>query len=232
MAKLIGQSPDQVPTNADLGTMAYQDATDVKLESLNVTDGIRTVLKTDKDLYTTVTVGIRPNDDGHSTLSFDAGQSQAIKIEGTSSSTLGLFTSSTKQMEITSTGEVQVASGLLELDGNDIGGTQVTIADDAVASITPPRNGGFMMICCDGDGDYPRVNFSGMVYYDVGLSLQMVELAPWGTYAYGSSNLDVSITDVTGTTGTDDHITVAAQSGVIKIENRSGGSRTLQVTFL
>ena len=36
MAKLIGTDPNQVPTNADLGTMAYQDATDVKLESLRV----------------------------------------------------------------------------------------------------------------------------------------------------------------------------------------------------
>ena len=33
MTKLIGQSPDQVPTNADLGTMAYQDKDNVKVGS-------------------------------------------------------------------------------------------------------------------------------------------------------------------------------------------------------
>ena len=33
MAKLIGTDPNQVPTNADLGTMAYQDSTNTVLEN-------------------------------------------------------------------------------------------------------------------------------------------------------------------------------------------------------
>lgn len=33
MAKLTGTNPDQVPTNADLGTMAYQDSTNTVLEN-------------------------------------------------------------------------------------------------------------------------------------------------------------------------------------------------------
>lgn len=39
MAKLIGTKPDQVPTNADLGTMAYQDAESLKAGNLNVVSG-------------------------------------------------------------------------------------------------------------------------------------------------------------------------------------------------
>ena len=34
MAKLTGTNPDQVPTNADLGTMAYQDKDNVTLGEL------------------------------------------------------------------------------------------------------------------------------------------------------------------------------------------------------
>ena len=36
MAKLIGTDPNQVPTNADLGTMAYQDAERPALGQTNV----------------------------------------------------------------------------------------------------------------------------------------------------------------------------------------------------
>tara|TARA_B100000768_G_scaffold178665_1_gene194839 strand:+ start:159 stop:596 length:438 start_codon:yes stop_codon:yes gene_type:complete len=32
MTKLVGTNPDQVPTNADLGTMAYQNRSDVTVE--------------------------------------------------------------------------------------------------------------------------------------------------------------------------------------------------------
>ena len=39
MAKLTGTNPEQVPTNADLGTMAYQDKDNVKIDggSINLT---------------------------------------------------------------------------------------------------------------------------------------------------------------------------------------------------
>jgi len=124
--------------------------------------------------------------------------------------------------------EVVIPSGKLELDGNDIGGTQVTIADDAVASITPPRNGGFMFITCAAGGDYPSNVHSGMLYYDVGASLYSSLQTTGGV----SASLDVSTSDVTGTTGTDGNVTVAMQSGVIKVENRLGNSTSFSITFL
>jgi hypothetical protein len=37
MAKLTGTNPDQVPTNADLGTMAYQDKDNVKVGEITAT---------------------------------------------------------------------------------------------------------------------------------------------------------------------------------------------------
>lgn len=125
--------------------------------------------------------------------------------------------------------EVVIPSGKLELDGNDIGGTQVTIADDAVASITPPRNGGFMFITDDGNGSFPSTVRSGFVFYDVGDSLNIQKQTTVGTVG---DSLNVSTSNVTGTTGTDGFITVAVQSGVIKIENRGGSSKTYQITFL
>jgi hypothetical protein len=38
MAKLTGTNPDQVPTNADLGTMAYQDKDNVRVSNITVSD--------------------------------------------------------------------------------------------------------------------------------------------------------------------------------------------------
>ena len=35
MAKLIGTDPNQVPTNADLGTMAYQDKTGITVDEIH-----------------------------------------------------------------------------------------------------------------------------------------------------------------------------------------------------
>jgi len=37
MAKLIGNKPNQVPTNADLGDLAYQDKGSVKIEGGEIT---------------------------------------------------------------------------------------------------------------------------------------------------------------------------------------------------
>jgi len=39
MAKLTGTNPDQVPTNADLGTMAYKDGENLQAGPLTIKDG-------------------------------------------------------------------------------------------------------------------------------------------------------------------------------------------------
>jgi hypothetical protein len=239
MTKLIGQSPQQVPTNADLGDMAYKDGENLQAGPLTITDG-KVGLGT-ADPWDSLVVygggvqlGTAPNTNNSGRLSYNTSSgSMVVSAHSTGGNTNMNFVTAnggtlSTNMSITSAGEVQVTSGLLELDGNDIGGTQVTIADDAVASITPPRNGGFMFITLNGLDDYPQHTHSGFIYYDVGLSLLSLKQATTGV----GTSLGTVNTDVTGTTGTDGVTTVAVQSGVIKIENRSGSSGTYQITFL
>lgn len=242
MAKLTGTNPDQVPTNADLGDMAYKDGENLQAGPLTITDskvGVGTTSPT-SELHVADTgesiITVASTSAGSARVNlvgsgggggFVTSTASLLYLETTTAADVILRTNSTERMRITSTGEVDISSGLLELNGNDIGGTQVTIADDAVASITPPRTGGFMFVTSAGNTDYPKVNESGLLFYDVGASLYIYETP----LSIGSA-LDVSTSDVTGTTGTDGNITVAVQSGVIKIENRRGFSENFQVTFL
>jgi len=248
MAKLTGTNPDQVPTNADLGDMAYQSKDNASISKIDVpNEGDLTLNPSggrvnigDPDIDDNWLLNVVSNDSADHTLARFRYKpsSTELKIEGVTGTTwvrvlagggdrLILGSDNSDDIKIETNGEVQVTSGLLELDGNDIGGTQVTIADDAVASITPPRTGGFMMITSAGFSNYPKVSESGLLFYDVGASLDVFK-----TPLSIGSDLDVTTSDVTGTTGTDGHCTVAVQSGVIKIENRTGASRTYQVTFL
>jgi hypothetical protein len=305
MAKLIGQSPNQVPTNADLGTMAYQDKDNLQVGNveakgtINFTDnvgvdrlhisgggggavfnhndnspfkfqfsggtevfriesggnvGIGTASPNQKlhvyhqstDTYAGI-AQFEHYDTDDSTLRYSArlgaGGNTFFKTFVTSSTPDVLIVDqdntegrlsfqvkgnagSTDSFAVDCTGRVEVRSGKLRLDGNDIGGTEVTIADDAVASITPPRNGGFMAIILNGNSAFPQQGHQAMLRYDVGSSLSIDETA------IGGGSIDTTTSDVSGTTGTDGNTTVAVQSGVIKIENRSGSSGTYQVTFL
>ena len=262
MVKLTGTNPDQVPTNADLGDMAYKDGENLQAGPLTITDGnvgIGTVSPSKKlhvrkestETYDTVAL-FQHYDTDDSTLRSEAkigsGENTYFKTFVTSGSADFLIVDqdsmegrlsfqvkgnggSTDSFAVDCTGRVEVRSGKLRLDGNDIGGTQVTIADDAVASITPPRKGGFMFVTCRGNDNYPSAELSGgMLYYDVGASRRMDKGTVFGSPV--STQIITTTADVTGTTGTDGNMTVSAQSGVIKIENRNGGARTFQITFL
>lgn len=124
--------------------------------------------------------------------------------------------------------------GNLELAGNRVGGQARTIADDAAAGFVPPRPGGFALVTCSGDGagddTVPQAAFSGMIWYETGSNTGISVNSGWTSGPGGS--LAVSASDVTGTTGAPGSVTVAAQPGVLKIENRSGAARLFQVTFL
>lgn len=303
MAKLTGTNPEQVPTNADLGTMAYQDKDNLQVGDVYA-DGI---LRSDQGAGHIIV----KHDGVNGSISNNTGQllvyaegsgdiishtngveRMRIKSSGnvgigtqipitrlhtvqTGQNTTAIFentnaswandvsfkyapsgtTVSDLALSSRSNGSIWVGSGYgpihfqldenennsrstkvtvrsdgyLTLNGNDIGGTQVTIADDAVASITPPRKGGFMFITSDGAGDFTAQRFSCSVFYDAGASL----LIEKQTYAATvGDDVNVSTSDVTGTTGTDGLVTVAVQSNTIKIENRSGVARLMQITFL
>jgi hypothetical protein len=124
--------------------------------------------------------------------------------------------------------DIESTTGLLTLNGNATGGESITIADDAVGSITPPRTAGFAFVTRSGDAA-PDPDLSALVWYDVGGSLEVIEIS--SGLGLGSK-FDVSTSNVTGTTGADGNVTVAVQSGVIKIENRGTLSANFQVTFL
>lgn len=100
---------------------------------------------------------------------------------------------------------------------------EVAIGDDSIQTFQPPQYGGFMFITTDLDD--PKEAHSGQIYYDVGSSLAITEIT-------SSANLDVSTSDVDGTTGADGNVTVAVQSGNVKVENRTGAECKFRVTFL
>lgn len=122
-----------------------------------------------------------------------------------------------------------VISGEIRSNGNKISANTITIADDAVGEITPPKTGGFLFITTGGLTGFPDDQGAAIIFYDVGSSLRAGLLDFTGTV---SDKINVSVTDVTGTDGTDGKITVAMQSGVIKIENRAGGPRSFELAFV
>jgi len=243
MAKLTGTNPDQVPTNADLGDMAYQSKDNASISKIGAsplhiqngtvdyswTPNVRTAAIVEGDNSNGTVLSIVSSSTGYSGIFFGDEASEAagqLKFDHSANKYVITPDGGFSQVQIYSGGKVDIGSGLLELDGNDIGGTQVTIADDAVASITPPRTGGFMFVTASvTDREYPQQSRSGMVFFDVGGSLEIQERIT-------ATALDISTSDITGTTGTDGNVTVAVQSGVIKIENRGGSTHVFDITFL
>lgn len=126
-------------------------------------------------------------------------------------------------------GLVTLAGGRITLNGNKLGGDEVSIADDAAATLTPPRTGGFALITCAGGSASPRAQNSRLIWFDAGTDLA-IEGGP--TWSAVGTEVNVTTGNVTGTTGTDGRVTVAVQSGVLKIENRTGATRSFQVTWL
>lgn len=126
------------------------------------------------------------------------------------------------------TGTISLGEGLT-LGGNKLGGLEVTIDDDDVAALTPPRRGGFALITCNGDDSWPQPSESGLIFFDAGNSLAIEKHTGFGGVG---ANLDVTSSNVNGTTGTDGNVTIAVRSDALKIENRSGSTRAFSVSFL
>ena len=102
---------------------------------------------------------------------------------------------------------------------------QVTIADDAVATITPPTSTdtGMLFITVD-----TVQTFNVLLSWRAGASQQVLEMA-----GDSANRVDQTTGPLTGTTGTDTNITVSALSdGTLQIENRSGATRNLAYQFI
>lgn len=132
------------------------------------------------------------------------------------------------RLNISSEGIVSVAGGMLTLNGNQMGGYQISIADDAVASWTLPKAGGFASVACGGflGSTSPLEAFSARFWFDAGASLTILKDS--GISGVGGS-VNVVTTALTGTTGTDGYVTIGVQAGVLQVENRSGVARVFQI---
>lgn len=130
---------------------------------------------------------------------------------------------------ITADGIVDVLGGTIELNGNEINGVQVTIADDAFATFTPTgRYAGYVSVVASGENAFPQHQFSGFLFVDYGDS-PLVSLVNTGTlFAANSGGPPL------GTSGTDGSVTLyyGGTSGAFYLENRSGASRLFQITLI
>lgn len=79
-----------------------------------------------------------------------------------------------------------------------------------------------------GAGGLPQPARSAQIHFDCGSSLSITDTTTTGI----GSDVDLSTSDVTGTTGTDGKITVAVQTDVIKIENRIGETNYFHYTII
>lgn len=123
-------------------------------------------------------------------------------------------------------------NGILNIGGSEINATEIIVADDAVATITPSRLGGFAFMSANAD-TFPNVGASTLLYYDAGVSpiSRSVLSASWSGST--GNNVNVVTGPLTGTTGNDGNVTFSAVgNGTIQIENRLGGSTQFNLTFL
>lgn len=135
-----------------------------------------------------------------------------------------------EQMRIDSEGVVSINEGTVVLNGNEINALQVTIADDAVAELSfPTRTGGFLFISTQAQGSFPQKQYSYGGLVDFGNTPAFNTAFEIGSQTEFDSN-----NTLTGTTGTDGKLTVglAGTSGILYIENRTGDTRSFQITLL
>lgn len=125
-------------------------------------------------------------------------------------------------------GDISAASGIAILNGNSIFGQKLTIADDAVAVITPPRAGGFAFV--SSDTGTPQLRWSGIFGFDAGTSEGKVNIS------LGADFVTAIIVGIpTGTSGTDGKLTVYLTDpgdGKLYINNRAGGSLDINLTII
>ena len=126
-----------------------------------------------------------------------------------------------------STGNIIEEKNTRSVDGNITGQYKLTIADDAVGSITPPRNGGMFIVTCM-TGPYGPA--SALVFFDLGGSVNIDLNTGWAGTT--SDNVSVSTSSVAGTTGADGNLNIGTSGGALQFENRVGNSADYTVTFL
>jgi hypothetical protein len=257
MAKLTGTAPSQVPTNADLGDLAYQDGDNAIIGPITVVDG-DVAVDTDTLFVDTANnrVGIGTSSPA-STLHISStapeitltDTSTGVDHELSGNSGVGnLFLHVDKNNEgsdpkflvsvgsnddvlvVRESGVVEITEGSVVLNGSTISAIQVTIADDAVAELTfTNRNFGMLSVVEGANDDVlPSAQDIFLGYADFGDSpIHQAAII-------GSETVVDNTNTLTGTTGTDGKFTIgtAGTSGTLYLENRRGITRTFNVTLL
>jgi len=102
----------------------------------------------------------------------------------------------------------------------------VTIANNAVATITPGSKGGFAFVSGANNGIYPKSNSWIAAWFDVGASSHCGQI---NSGVFAATRTDA----LTGTSGADGNVTLSAHTdGKLYLENRSGGSAEFTVHIL
>lgn len=152
-------------------------------------------------------------------LMSDNGNLQVIPERGSTSAYGRTFRA---KVAFTTNGGI-LAAGALRAPGYRSG--EIELADDASAAVSPLDKAGFLLVSVDPAAEHPPLSAFGIAAYDAGVSPQVSKLA-------GGTLFDAVSVDVTGTTGTDGHVTIGIVAGSLRIENRLGATATLRYTFL
>ena len=161
-------------------------------------------------------------DNGQLTLAADGGQGQA-------SSAIIAQVDGSERMRIDGAGLLSVTGGIKNEQG--IYGGQITIADDAVGTITPPRQGVMMAISYGNDSAYPaHQNMAGLIWCDTGSSLTCAKMTSEGSSISVHSAVDLSAGGETASV--DERINISTVAGTIQLKNRIGSSVTWWYNFI
>jgi len=117
------------------------------------------------------------------------------------------------------------ANANLVLVGQNYTGIITTINNDAVYSFTPGTSIGALLVVCRSGAGYEGWN--GMVSYRTAAVHKTAKM-------FGHADLDVTVGALAGTTGSDGHMTVSANSGdgKVYIENRVGTALSMSFVVL
>tara|TARA_R110002096_G_scaffold105753_2_gene232585 strand:+ start:930 stop:2270 length:1341 start_codon:yes stop_codon:yes gene_type:complete len=142
-----------------------------------------------------------------------------------------LGTNGTQYLRIASSG-LSTFSGGIKSENGIYGGQMSAMADDAIDSITPPRQGVMMAISYSNDNAYPAHSTGvGLLYCDTGSSLNIAKMTPTS-----STSIVVGTTAWTANgganEGTDNRLNIAVVAGSIQIKNRLGVTVTPWYNFI
>ena len=104
------------------------------------------------------------------------------------------------------------------------------MADDTVLNLTPPFTGAFAFLSGNFDQTIPNDNISANILFDVGLSPRITKALEPSTSV--AADIETSTSDLDETTATDNKVTICAlDTGVLRIINRIGSTRTFRITY-